>query len=313
MKLLITGANGFVGKALSLEALRRGYRVCAAVREHSALPNFVDVVSIGSIDYSTDWLQVLRGCDVVVHLAAKVHVRNEIGNDSLEDFRKVNKFGTINLARQAAAMGVRRFVFISSIGVNGAETSKNPFSHLDKPAPHSPYAVSKHEAELGLHKVAEETGMEIVIIRPPLIYGPNAPGNFRSLNRLLMSGIPLPLGLVKNNRRSYVALDNLVDLILTCVQHPKASNQIFLVSDGVDISTADLLQKMGKAMNRSVYLLPVPVEILYLIASLLGKKVMAQSLMRSLQLDIRNTCDVLNWRPPLSVDEGLSRAVGVRF
>lgn len=308
MKILITGANGFVGQALSLESFRRGFKVCAAVRELSTLPSYIDVVSVGHVDSSTDWSQALKDCDVVVHLAARAHVRD---SDPLEVFRKVNVEGTLNLARQAAAAAVRRFIFISSIGVNGAATSSAPFSHLDTPAPHSPYAVSKHEAELGLRELAGETGMEVVTIRPPLIYGPNAPGNFGSLMRWLMRGVPLPLGLVNQNCRSFVALDNLVDLILTCVLHPSAANQIFLVSDGEDVSTTELLQRIGKAMNRSVRLLPVPRVFLALMASLLGKKGMAQSLLGSLQLDISHTFEVLNWKPPISMDEGLRRAIGV--
>lgn len=313
MKLLITGANGFVGQALTLAAFRRGFNACAAVREISTLPSYIDVVSVGHVDSGTDWSQALKDCDVVVHLAARAHVRDERGSDPLEAFRKVNVEGTLNLARQAAAAGVRRLIFISSIGVNGAETSGAPFSHLDTPAPHSPYAVSKHEAELGLQKLAEDTGMEVVTIRPPLIYGPNAPGNFGSLMRWLMRGVPLPLGCVNQNRRSFVALDNLVDLIMTCVRHPRAGNQIFLVSDVENVSTTQLLKKMGKAMNRSVCLLPVPTGLLGLMASLLGKKGMAQSLLGSLELDIRNTCEVLNWNPPISIDEGLRRAVGVKI
>lgn len=313
MKLLITGANGFVGQALTLEAFRRGFNVCAAVRETSTLPSYIDVVSVGQVDSDTDWSQALKDCDVVVHLAARAHVREERGSDPLQAFRKVNVEGTLKLARQAAAAGVRRLIFISSIGVNGAETSGAPFSHLDTPAPHSPYAVSKHEAELGLQKLADDTGMEVVTIRPPLIYGPNAPGNFGSLMRWLMRGVPLPLGCVNQNRRSFVALDNLVDLILTCVRHPRAGNKIFLVSDVEDVSTTQLLKRMGIAMNRSVRLLPVPTGLLGLMASLLGKKGMAQSLLGSLQLDIRNTCEVLNWNPPISIDEGLRRAVGVKI
>jgi nucleoside-diphosphate-sugar epimerase len=313
MKLLITGANGFVGQALTLEAFLRGFNVCAAVRELSTLPSYIDVVSVGYVDSDTDWSPALKDCDVVVHLAARAHVKDEIDGDPLEEFRKINVEGTLNLARQAAAAGVQRFIFISSIGVNGAETCSAPFSHLSKPAPHSAYAVSKHEAELGLQKLAGEPGMEVVIIRPPLVYGPNAPGNFGSLMRWLMRGVPLPLGGVNQNRRSFVALDNLVDLILTCVRHPRAGNQIFLVSDGEDVSTTELLQRMGKAMNRSVCLLQVPTGLLGLMASLLGKKGMAQSLLGSLQLDIINTCLVLDWSPPISMDEGLRRAVGVKI
>lgn len=311
MKLLITGANGFVGRALSLDAFRRGFRVCASVRNQSSLPSYIEVVSVGDIDSGTLWLQALNDCDVVVHLAARAHVSAETQGNSVEEFRKVNVGGTLNLARQAAAAGVRRFIFISSIGVNGAETSTAPFCHLSKPAPHSPYAVSKFEAELGLNKLAEETGMEVVTIRPPLIYGPNAPGNFGSLMRLLIRGVPLPFGLVNQNCRSFVALDNLVDLILTCVSHPKAANQIFLVSDLEDVSTAELVKKIGKAMNRSVLLFPVPTRFLSFMATLSGKKGVAQSLLGSLQLDITYTCEVLNWNPPISMDEGLHRAVGV--
>jgi nucleoside-diphosphate-sugar epimerase len=296
---------------LSLDAYRRGFKVCASVRERSSLPSYIDVVSVGDVNSGTVWLQALNDCDVVVHLAAKAHVSAEIQGNPVEEFRKVNVGGTLNLARQAAAAGVRRFIFISSIGVNGSETSLAPFSHLNKPAPHSPYALSKYESEVGLHKIAEETGMEVVTIRPPLIYGPNAPGNFGLLMRWLIRGVPLPFGLVNQNCRSFVALDNLLDLIFTCVLHPKAANQIFLVSDREDVSTTELLQRIGKAMNRPVLLFPVPTRCLALMASLLGKKGMAQSLLGSLQLDITYTCEVLNWNPPISMDEGLRRAVGV--
>lgn len=311
MKILITGANGFTGRALSAEAFRRGFRVCAAVRELCTLPSCIDIISVGDIDCSTNWSQALRGCDAVIHLAARAHVRDKVENNPLEDFRRVNFKGTMNLALQAAAAGVRRFVFISSIGVNGAETSRAPFSYLDQPAPHSSYAASKYEAELGLQKLGKETGMEIVIIRPPLIYGPNAPGNFGSMMRWLMLGIPLPLGSIKN-RRSFVALDNLVDLILICVMHPKAANKIFLVSDGEDLSTTELLRRIGRAMNRPVFLLPVPASYLAFAAKIFNKMSMAQSLMGTLQVDISHTCEVLNWIPPVSVDEGLRRAVEVR-
>jgi nucleoside-diphosphate-sugar epimerase len=313
MKLLITGASGFLGRALSLEAFRRGFKVCAAVREFAILPTYIDVVSLGDVDSSTDWFYALTGCEVVVHLAARAHVSDKIEGDSLEEFRKVNVKGTLNLARQAAASGVQRFVFISSIGVNGAETFRVPFSHLDTPAPHSPYAQSKHEAELALHKIAEESGMEVVIIRSPLIYGPDAPGNFGSLMRWLMRGVPLPLGLVNKNRRSFVALDNIIDFILICVQNPKAANQIFLVSDGEDVSTADLLRRLGSAMGKPVRLVPVPVVWLEFGAMLLGKREMFQSLCGSLQLDTSKTSRLLNWKPPVSVDEGLRRAVQQRL
>lgn len=313
MRLLITGASGFVGKALCVEAAARGFSVRSAFRTFSDFPKSNECVVVGDIDDSTNWSDALRGCDVVVHLAARAHVMNETSLDSLTEFRQVNVEGTLNLARQAVDLGLRRFIYISSIGVNGAETFGAPFGLMDKPVPHSHYAVSKYEAELGLQKIAVETGIEIVTIRPPIVYGPNAPGNFGSLMRLLHRGLPLPMGAVTQNRRSLVALDNLVDLILTCVLHPKAANQTFLVSDGEDISTTELLKRMGRAMNRKVRLLPVPVSLLSFSASFFGKRNMAQSLLGSLQVDITKTREVLHWNPPVSMDEGLRRAVERRW
>ena len=312
MKILVTGSNGFIGRAFCIEAASRGFGVRAASRFFSSSPENNDCVAVGSIDANTNWSDALKDCDVVVHLAARAHVMNETSHDPLMEFRKVNVEGTLNLARQAIAMGLRRFIYISSIGVNGAETCVAPFGVMDEPTPHSDYALSKYEAELGLRKLASETGIELVIIRPPLVYGPNTPGKFGALMRWLQRGVPLPLGAVTQNRRSLLALDNLVDFILTCVQHPKAMNQIFLVSDGVDLSTTELLQKMGQAMNRPVRLLPVPARFLVFTANLFGKRATAQSLMGSLQVDVSQTYEVLNWSPPVSVDEGLRRAVEVR-
>lgn len=310
--LLVTGASGFVGRALCRQAVAHGLTVRAASRSLSAFSTTMDCGAVGDIDGSTDWLNLLMGCDTVVHLAARAHVMHNARSDELAEFRKVNVEGTLNLAHQSAGAGIKRFVFISSIGVNGAETFGSPFVEQDEPAPHSPYAVSKHEAELGLKALSLQTGMEVVIIRPPLVYGPNAPGNFGSLMRCLSRGQPLPLGAVFNNLRSLVGLDNLVDLILTCVKHPKAANQTFLVSDGEDLSTTGLLQRMSKALNRPARLLPVPPGLLVFAASLLGRRTVAQSLLGSLQVDISKTCKILDWKPPVSVDEGLRRAVEQR-
>jgi nucleoside-diphosphate-sugar epimerase len=250
---------------------------------------------------------VLTGCETVVHLAARVHVMADTAADPLEEFRRVNVQGTLNLARQAAVAGVRRFVFVSSIGVNCAETYRRPFTAHDEVAPHSPYAVSKYEAELGLQALAAETGMEVVIIRPPLVYGPGAPGNFGSLLRWLKRGVPLPLGAI-HNQRSLVALDNLVDLIITCLTHPAAANQTFLVSDGEDVTTTELLRRMGQALGRPAHLIPVPVSWLKLAAKLVGKPDVAQRLCGSLQVDIEKTRRLLDWTPPISLDEGLKKA-----
>ena len=308
LHVLVTGANGFVGRALCAEALAHGMAVRGAVRRRCELPVGVERIVVEHLNQHGDWRAALAGTTVVVHAAARAHVMRETNADPLQEFRRVNVQDTLELANQAGAAGVRRFVFISSIGVNGAETFKQPFTFRDEAAQQSPYALSKYEAELGLMAVAAETGLEVVIIRPPLVYGPDAPGNFGSLLRWLKRGVPLPLGLV-HNRRSFVALDNLVDLLITCIDHPAAANQTFLVSDGEDLSTTDLLRRLGQAMNKPARLFPVPPSLLQLGANLLGKGDMAQRLLGNLQVDIDHTRNTLNWSPPISVDEGLRRAV----
>ena len=316
-KVLVTGATGFVGRALvkrfAGECPAGG--VLAGVRRLGvALPEGVRPVQMGDLLPSTDWSTALQDVEGVVHCAARVHVMDDEVDNPLEVYRQVNVQGTLNLARQAAQAGVRRFVFISSIKVNGeASLLGCPFKADDAPAPEDAYGISKAEAELGLPQLAQETGMEVVIIRPPLVYGPGAKGNFSSLLRWVARGFPLPLGAVTANRRSLVGLDNLVDLILTCVKHPKAANHTFLVSDGEDLSTTELLQRMGKAMNRPARLLPVPVSLLFFSARLLGKAAVAQRLLGSLQVDISKTCELLDWKPPVSVDEGLRRAAQQRL
>jgi UDP-glucose 4-epimerase len=253
----------------------------------------VENFAVGGIDGNTDWQDVLTGCEVVVHLAARVHVMQEATANPLEEFRRVNVQGTLNLARQAAAAGVRRFVFVSSIKV---------------------YGVSKMEAEQGLREIARQTGMEVVIIRPPLVYGPGVKANFAAMMRWLRRGVPLPLGAI-HNQRSLVALDNLVDLLVTCLTHPAAANQTFLVSDGEDVSTTELLRRMGQALGRPARLLPVPTSWLKLAAAMVGKVQGArfmpdvvQRLCGSLQVDIEKTRRLLGWTPPVSLDEGLKKA-----
>jgi len=267
-------------------------------------PSGVESALTEDLAVEGDWRAALDGVDAVVNCAARVHVMRETSADPLAEFRRVNVAGTLNLARQAADVGVRRFVYISSIGVNGAETFEKPFTAEDKAAPHSPYAVSKHEAELGLRQLAQETGLEVVIIRPPLVFGPSAPGNFNKLLLIVYRGIPLPIGAI-HNKRSLVALDNLVDLILTCVHHPAAANQTFLVSDGEDLSTTELLRRTGAALGRPARLIPVPAVVLRTATRLLGKAGFAQQLCGSLQVDINKTRDLLGWAPLVSVDEAL--------
>lgn len=309
MTTLVTGANGFVGSALCARLLRDGTAVRGAVRSPGSQPGGAEAIAIGSLSSETDWTVALTNVDQVVHLAARVHLMNDKSSDPLAEFRRVNVEGTANLARQAAAAGVRRFVFLSSIKVNGEFTEAgHPFTADDVPAPEDPYGVSKHEAEQLLRHIAAETGIEVVIIRPPLVCGPGVKANFESMMRWLSRGVPLPLAAVTQNRRSLVALDNLVDLIVTCLSHPTAANQTFLVSDGEDLSTANLLRRMGAAMGHPARLFYLPPAFLKLGATLLNKPGIYQRLCGSLQLDIAKTRQLLGWTPPVSVDEGLRRA-----
>lgn len=308
MRLLVTGGTGYVGRAVCGRLRKDSISVRIAGRSPAEPQEGVEIVGVGDISSQTDWSVALGNMSHVVHLAARVHDMNNISPDSLAAFRRVNTDGTANLARQAAAAGVKRFVYLSTVKVNG-ESSKlgQPFTVGDAPAPQGPYAISKQEAEQLLHQIAAETGMEVVIIRPPLVYGPGVKANFESMMRWLTRGVPLPLGAVRNNRRSLVSLDNLVDLLATCIDHPAAVNETFLVSDGVDLSTADLLRRLGNAIGKPARLLPVPPVLLRASAMLLGKGDMAQRLLGNLQVDISHTCETLGWKPRISVDEGLRR------
>ena len=264
---------------------------------------------MGSLSSETDWTVALKSVKQIVHLAARVHVMSDQSADPLSEFRRVNVEGTANLARQAAAAGVRRFVFVSSIKVNGEFTQAGcPFTADDDPAPKDPYGVSKHEAEQVLREIVADTGMEVVIIRPPLVYGPGVKANFESMMRWLARGVPLPLTAVTQNLRSLVALENLVDLIVTCLSHPAAANQTFLVSDCEDLSTAGLLRRMGAALGNPACLFYVPHSLLKLGAQVVNKPGIYQRLCGSLQLDVAKTRQLLGWTPPVSVDEGLRRA-----
>lgn len=308
LQILVTGINGFVGRALSAEAISRGLKVQGATRAHCDAPKGVTHTVVGNIDGNTDWCDALTGCDGVVHLAARVHVMSETSANPLMEFRRVNVEGTLNLGRQAAANGVRRFVFVSSIKVNGETTLRGlPFQADDAPAPLDAYGVSKMEAEQGLREIASQTGMEVVIIRPPLIYGPGVKANFAVMMRWLERDLALPLGAI-HNQRSLVALDNLVDLILLCLNHPAAANQTFFVSDGEDVSTSELLRQMGQALGHPARLLSVPESWLKLAMIVVGKAHISQRLCGSLQLDIEKTRSLLGWTPPLTLSEGLKKA-----
>lgn len=305
-KVLLTGGTGFVGRAVLNHLCLGGRDVVACSRAGSMdVPDGARFLRVLGLDANTDWKFGLDGVEVVIHNAARVHVMNDQSSNPLAEFRKVNVDGTLNLARQAAAAGVRRFIFVSSIKVNGEGTAPGTsYKADDFPAPVDPYGISKLEAEQGLQALAAATGMEVVIIRPVLVYGPGVKANFLSMMRWLQRGVPLPFGAVYN-KRSLVALDNLVDLIVTCIDHPAAANQTFLVSDGEDLSTSELLRRMGVALGRPARLLPVPSWLLETGAAILGKQALAQRLCGSLQVDISKTRELLSWTPPVSVDEAL--------
>ncbi len=311
MSLLVTGANGFVGRELCRKLIRRHFSVRAVTRAVSMPMCDIQPTVINIIDGFTNWSAQLIDVNTVIHLAARVHVMSDSSADQLSIFQKINVDITLNLARQAAAAGAKLFIFISSVKVNGESTpSKAGFTEADTANPQDDYSRSKHEAEQGLRQLSAETGMEVVVIRPPLVYGPGVKANFAALMRAVQRGCPLPLGAV-HNQRSLVALDNLVDFIITCITHPQAANQTFLVSDGQDLSTTELVRGMAEAAGVPSRLLPVPVWALQAGASLLGKGDVVQRLCGNLQVDISKARSLLGWVPPVSVEEGLRRAMAV--
>jgi nucleoside-diphosphate-sugar epimerase len=304
----ITGATGFVGSAV-LESLaaQAGVEIRALVRRVGVkLPGNAVAVQVGE-DFLLEGDQPLEGVDVLVHCAARVHIMSDASSDPLSEYRSVNVAGTLKLAESAARSGVKRFIFISSIKVNGEGTVPGkPYTADDMPAPVDAYGISKMEAEQRLMLLGNATGMEIVIIRPVLVYGPGVKANFRSMMSWLNKGVPLPLGAIPN-QRSLVALDNLVDLVMTCLDHAAAANQTFLVSDDDDMSTTDLLKRMGEALETPVRLIPVPAWLLLRGAALLRRKDVARRLCGSLQVDISKTRNLLGWTPPLTVAQALSK------
>lgn len=311
--VLITGATGFVGRALCARMLQgSNARLWAAVNRMSPVgfPSGATPVVVGDIAKSSTVFKRLDQVGVVVHLAARAHVMHDELADPLTEYRRVNVQGTINVARQAAEAGVRRFVFISSVKVNGERTQPgHPFKPTDVPAPRDYYAQSKHEAEQALWQVARDTDMEVVVIRAPLVYGPGVKGNFALMVQWIRSGIPLPLGAV-HNRRSMVALDNLVDFIALCADQERckgAANRTFFVSDGDDVSTSELLRRLAHAYGVQARLVPVPVGLMRSAARLLGKAAVADRLLGSLQVDASNTLSLLGWIPPVSMDEQLRK------
>jgi nucleoside-diphosphate-sugar epimerase len=315
--ILVTGATGFVGRALVPELLTNGFQTRALVRNPLVLPFEVEqvVLDLDKVEGKKAIKDVVTGVDVVVHAAARVHMMEDRSSNPLAEFRKLNRDATLALAGLAADAGVKRFVFLSSIKVNGEETFPRGRPSVFKPddtyIPTDPYALSKYEAEQGLLALAKETGMEVVIIRPSLVYGPGVKANFASMINWLRRGVPLPLGAI-NNKRSLVALDNLVSFIVLCAdrpQSPKAANQVFLISDGEDVSTTQLFRKVADALGKDARLLSVPVWLMSFAARLIGKGDVANRLFSSLQVDSSKGRDILGWQPVITMDEQLNKTV----
>lgn len=307
-RILITGATGFLGSALCKELEKSTCLIRPIVRS-IANNSHKNAQAVGDINGETDYKNVLTGIGTVVHIAARAHIMNDETTDPLAEYRKVNVDGSENLARKAAAAGVKRFVFISSIKALGESTTgAEPYSEKMIPAPEDPYGQSKYEAEEVLKQVAADTGMEVVIIRPPLVYGAGVKANFHSLLRLSSLPIPLPFALV-HSKRSMIYVENLVDFIICCVDHSNAANQTFLVSDGEDLSVKSLITCIRKAMGKSSLLLPVPIIFFKLVGKLTGKSGVIDRLVGELQVDSSKACELLGWTPPKSVEQGIAATV----
>ncbi len=308
MVILITGANGFIGRNLCVFLKEKGYFVRGAARDNRRDISGVDeYIQVGDINESTDWQQSLAGVDTVIHLAARVHIMNDPVANPIDAFRKVNVFGTERLAQMAAKAGVKRFIFISSVKVNG-EGSHLPYTERDFPAPQDAYGVSKREAEDSLARISVETGLQVIILRLPLVYGPGVKANFKNLIKIAGAGIPLPFKSI-HNRRSFLYLGNLVDAIITCITHPLAAGETFMVSDGQDVSTPDLIKMIASAMNKRPVLFSLHSGILKALCRIVGKAEELEKLTGSLLVDSSKIRNLLGWKPRFSVEEGIAETV----
>ena len=308
MKILITGATGFIGKALSQALRNSGFDLRAAVRQRDIkLPIDYEVVQIGDIGPRTDWQEALVGVDTIIHLAARVHIMHKVATDPLESFRKINVLGTGHLARMAAKAGVKRFIFISSVKVNGEGALKS-YTEKDAPDPQDAYGISKREAEDLLIDIASKTRLEVVILRLPLVYGPGVKANFKNLMKLVNSSLPLPFKNI-NNRRSFIYIDNLVGAITTCINHPLAAGETFLLSDGQDVSTPNLIKMFACVMNKKTLLFSLHPGILKTVCKIIGKSEELDKLTGSLFVDSNKIRNSLGWKPLFSIEEGIEKTV----
>jgi nucleoside-diphosphate-sugar epimerase len=298
-KILVTGATGFVGRSLCRSLKSSGYIVCPTSRAQPSNQSKIKYFVTGNINGDTDWSQILTDVDVVIHLAARAHILDDRSDNHLTEYRQVNTVPTIKLGLDAIKAGARRFIFVSSAGVNGAETFGDPFRSADLAAPHSPYAISKYEAECELKSLFQGTATEFVILRPPLIYGFDAPGNFALIMRLVRSHIPIPLGYI-SNKRSFISLDNFVGLVEACISHPKAANKTLLVSDGVDLSTSEFIKLIGILIGKKPFLFWLSPKLMRFFLEVFGKKKMAQSLYGDMQIYSQDTFELLDWTPTFS-------------
>lgn len=310
-RILVTGANGFIGGHLCRYLGSRGHGVRAAFRQPMPDWDLCEQIAVGEIDGDTDWGAALAGMDTVVHLAARVHVMEESAADPLAAFRRVNLAGSSSLARQAAEAGVKRLIYLSSVKVNGERTHGAPFKADDPPGPEDPYGISKWEAEQALLRIAAQTGLELVILRPVLVYGAGVKGNLARLTAIISRGLPLPLAGIAN-RRSLLSIQNLLDFTGCCIDHPDAAGEIFLLADGEDLSTPELIRKLAKAMGRQARLFPLPVILLRLAGKLTGRSSMVARLTEDLQVDLTKNRERLGWVPVVKTDQALLQMVSGR-
>lgn len=308
-KILITGASGFIGKALVQTLAQSSHSLRLAIHRQNPFADQQEIETVTGKDLGsdTDWSDALRDCQYVIHLAGRAHQLKDKALDPAAEFQRINTEGSLNLARQAATLGIKRFIFVSTIGVNGQESKTLPYCEKQNPNPENAYSRSKYLAEQGLLALAEQSEMEIVIIRPPLVYGAEAPGNFQRLLKLVAKEWPLPFGAIRNNR-SLLARENLIDFIIHCLRHPLAANQTFVLADGEDLSTTELLKILARGMNKKTRLLPLPQNLIKWLCQLAGRQTLYQQLCGNLQIDNQKARQLLDWHPPLSTGEGLARA-----